>query len=192
MAGTVPPSGHGSPSPSVSPAPPAPPVLLVSPIPPLIEGALPQDQAAVDSRRCRRNTKRKPSNRTIIKRKEQNQPDQEEAPPSSEESDTGPQAKRSKQWINVSSVSHPDRPRDFLQDIAGSCDRLDLSDLINTLLASNPATMPDHGGTLKGLTSQWVKFTGQKNHAQFWQSAIEIMVFLKCQRYVQMVNGKEY
>ena len=155
--------------------------------------ALSQVQAVVDNHKCKRtHTRRKANHRTVINLQESQKYVLEEALSSdSEETDEDqPTAKRPKQWMVISTVTLGNKPRDFIQHLAGECNRVDVAAIINTLLSSKPPSLLKPASSLKELTSQWAVYSGKKHFAQFWQAVIEMVVSMKCQRYV-LIAGRE-
>lgn len=117
---------------------------------------------------------------------------QEEGGASNEdEQDVSQQARRSKKWRVAPSDTLALYPRGIIQQLAGEEDRLNPVHIARSILKSHPPIELKGSGTLKELTKQWANCTSKKNCLQFWQAVIEMTLFLKCQRYVQVASRKK-
>jgi len=144
----------------------------------LVSNIAKSNEAAPSTRNEKKGKKRKPQPRAVIISRKSLPPDE------ADESEAS--AKRPKRWASVSSLALGDKPREFLQCLAGECSRLDLAGIIK-LLASPESQVPIRSGsTLEQLTSQWMSVSGDKHITQFWQAVIEMRISLMCQRYALM------
>jgi len=144
-------------------------------------------QVVLGTRKCKSRSKRAAKPRTIINLQE----DVPEELSSEEDTDEDrPAAKRFKGWRIISTVTLGDKPRDFIIQVAGACDRIDLNDIVRSLMSVESKTHIAPGSTLKDLTSQWTTYSGGKQVVLFWQAVIEITVSLRCQRYVFVGVGR--
>lgn len=146
----------------------------------------------LDPRKCKRKNRRKARPRTTINPQEY--VSGETSSPEDAHEDE-PAAKQPKGWKTISAVTLGDGPRDLILQLAGECGRIDIVNIVNTLIAvESPVHMTPTvpGSTLKELTSQWTTYSGDKHIVQFWQAVIEITVAIRCQRYVLKGSREDY
>ena len=133
-------------------------------------------QFLLGTRKCpKRKQRSRPHFRAII-------PIQPVEPIYEEESEDGqPVAKRNKQWGMISTVQLGCRSRGFIQRLASQCDRVSLSQIVETIV-SGVQSCAASGSTLVDLTSEWKTFRSNKRFNQFWQAVLEMLISLRCDR----------
>ncbi|KAF9780636.1 hypothetical protein BJ322DRAFT_1112633 [Thelephora terrestris] len=83
-------------------------------------------------------------------------------------------------WSRITStVTLGTKPRNFIQDLARYCEKVDVQQRIHEFTSVKPPS--PNTGTLVSLAAEYAHHTENSNISMFWRSVIEVQVALRCE-----------